>query len=407
MLNKVLLIICDGISDRPLKELNGKTPLEAAKTPNLDKLSELGISGLMHTIDVGIRPGSDVAHLSIFGYDPYQYYSGRGPFEAFGLGIDLKPGDIAFRGNFATVDETLTITDRRAGRIENTHSLVESLNRIHIEKVHFLVKEGTGHRAAVVLRGNGLSGKISDNDPHLIGLKAMDVYSLDNKPASKKTAKYINEFLKKAYEVLSKHPLNLERINKGFPPANYLLLRGAGEMPSLTPFSQKYGLKSACIAGAGLYKGIGKMLGMKVINIVEATGKPNTNIQAKIKAAISALKNYEFIFVHIKGADVLAEDGDFQGKKEFIEKIDKAMKPLINLDDVLVVITADHSTSSELKMHTSDPVPVLLSGWGVRVDDIAHFGERSAASGKLGFIKGAHLMKIILDLLGKAPLYGA
>lgn len=407
MLNKVLLIICDGLSDRPVKELNGKTPLEAAKTPNLDELARKGITGLMHTIDVGIRPGSDVAHLSLFGYNPYKYYSGRGPFEAVGLNMDIKAHDIAFRGNFATVDEMLTITDRRAGRIEKTHPLTESLNKIHIKGAHFIVKEGTGHRAAVILRGNNLSGKISDNDPHLIGLRVLDVYSLDNKPQSKKTATIENDFLKKAYEILLKHPLNLERIKKGLPPANYLLLRGAGEMPELTPFSQKYGLKSACIAGAGLYKGIGKMLGMKIINVFGATGKPNTDIPAKIKAAVKAFNEYDFVFVHIKGADVLAEDGDCQGKKEFIQRIDKALKPVMNLKNTLIVVTADHTTSSELKIHTSDPVPVLFSGEGVRVDEVTRFGERTAASGKLGFIKGEHLMRIILDLLGKAPLYGA
>lgn len=407
MLNKVILIICDGLSDRPIRELNGKTPLEAANKPNFDELAKRGILGLMHVIDVGIRPGSDVAHLSLFGYDPYKYYTGRGPFEAAGIGMDLKPGDIAFRGNFATVDETLIITDRRAGRVEDTGLLVEALNKIKINNVQFIIKKGTGHRAGVILRGKNLSGAISDNDPHLVGQKVLEVYPLKDDLNSKKTAKIVNEFLQKAYTVLTKHSFNQKRISQGLQPANYLLLRGAGEMPNFVPFPQKYGLKSACIAGAGLYKGIGKMLGMKVINIKGVTGKPDTNIAFKIKAAIKALKSYDFIFVHIKGADPLAEDGNYSGKKEFIEKIDKALNPLLKLEDVLLIITADHTTSSELKIHTSDPVPVLIWGDGVRVDDVVSFGERAAASGKLGFIRGEHLMRIILDLLGRAPLYGA
>lgn len=406
-MNKAILIICDGLSDRPIEELGGKTPLEAAVKPNLDELAKRGVNGLMHTIDVGIRPGSDVAHLSIFGYDPYKDYTGRGPFEVAGLGMDFQAGDIAFRGNFATVDENLIITDRRAGRIDQTNSLIEALSKIKVPKAKFFLKKGVGHRVGVILKGSNLSAKVSDNDPHLVALQVQKVYPLDNKLNSKRTAKIVNEFLEKAHQILSAHPLNQKRIQQGLPPANYLLLRGAGKIPSLTPFSQKYQLTSACIAGAGLYKGIGKILGMKIINIKKATGRQDSDLKAKIKTAIKALKNYDFIFVHIKAADSLAEDGDFLGKKNFIEKIDQAVAPLLKLKNTFIIITADHTTSSTLKIHTSDPVPVLISGPGVRTDHITSFGERAAASGKLGFIKGEHLIRIILDLMGKAPLFGA
>lgn len=406
-MNKAILIICDGLSDRPIDELGGKTPLEAAHTPNFDRLAKNGINGLMHTIDVGIRPGSDVAHMSIFGYDPYKYYTGRGPFEVSGIGMDFKAGDIALRGNFATVDQALIITDRRAGRVDNTQALIDALRQIKIPGVKVILKKGVGHRVAVIIRGKNLSSAISDNDPHLIGLKAQTVYPSDKKPQSKKTAKSVNEFLEKAHEVLKNHEFNKKREQSGIPAANYLLLRGAGEIPSLIPFSQKYGLKAACIAGAGLYKGIGKMIGMKVIEVSGTTGKMDTNVKNKIKTAISALKEYDFVFVHIKAADSLSEDGNFEGKKEFIEKIDREIKPLLSLKDTFVIITADHTTSSALKIHTSDPVPVVIWGKGVRTDHVDSFGERSAAGGKLGFIRGEHLMKIIIDLMGKAPLYGA
>ncbi len=406
-MNKAILIICDGLSDRPIDELKGKTPLEAAAKPNMDKLARMGVSGLMHTVDVGIRPGSDVAHMSIFGYDPYKYYSGRGPFEVAGIGMDFKSGDIALRGNFATVDEMMVITDRRAGRIEDTQVLIKSLLDIKIPGVKIFLKKGISHRVGVILRGKDLSAAISDNDPHLSFEKVQEVYPRDNKPATKRTAKLLNHFLNEAYEILKNHPQNKKRILSGLPPANYLLLRGAGNVPNLIPFSQKYGLKSACIAGAGLYKGIGKMMGMKIIEVPHATGKIDTNVNAKIKAAIDALLIYDFVYVHIKATDSLAEDGDWQGKKEFIEKMDKAFKTLTNLVNTFVVITADHSTSSALKAHTSDPVPVVIAGKGVRTDNVTSFGERAAASGKLGFIKGEHLMRIILDLMGKAPLFGA
>ncbi len=406
-MNKALLIICDGLSDRPIEELGGKTPLEAAKTPNMDYLSRHGINGLMHTIDVGIRPGSDVAHMSIFGYDPYEYYTGRGPFEVAGINMEFKPGDIAFRGNFATVDEMLVITDRRAGRIDDTKDLIDALSKTKIPGIQIFLKKGVGHRVGVIFRGKNLSSAISDNDPHLVGEKAQNVYPTDSKPESNKTAKLVNEFLDKSYKILENHPLNIKRKESGLLPANYLLLRGAGSVPDFIPFSQKYGLKAACIAGAGLYKGIGKMLGMKVIEVSKTTGKVNTSVEAKISASILALKTYDFLFVHIKAADSLAEDGNFQGKKQFIEKIDQAFGPLTKLKDTFVVVTADHTTSSQLKIHTSDPVPVLISGPGVRTDHISEFGERAAAEGKLGHIKGGHLMNIILDLMGKAPLYGA
>lgn len=406
-MNKAILIICDGLSDRPIDELGGKTPLEAALKPNLDELSRRGVNGLMHTIDIGIRPGSDVAHLSIFGYDPYTYYTGRGPFEVAGIGMDFKEKDIAFRGNFATVDPALTITDRRAGRIDNTQDLIEELTKIKIEGGRFIFKKGVAHRVGVILRGDDLSAKISDNDPHITYEKVQKVYPLDNKPSSKKTAKIVNRFLEKAYQVLAAHPLNKKRVQMGLLPANYLLLRGAGQVPNLIPFSQKYGLTSACIAGAGLYKGVGKMLGMKVINVSGTTGKEDSDISAKIKAAIKALNDHDFVFVHIKAADTLAEDGNFLGKKEFIEKIDKALAPTLKLTDTFIIVTADHTTASTLKMHTSDPVPIVIAGRGVRTDHVSSFGERAVAGGKLGFIRGEHLMKIILDLMGKAPLFGA
>lgn len=406
-MNKAILIICDGLSDRPIDELGGKTPLEAAKKPNLDYLATHGVNGLMHTIDIGVRPGSDVAHMSIFGYDPYKFYNGRGPFEVAGINMDFKIGDIAFRGNFGTVDEMMIITDRRAGRIDDTNELIKSLSKIKIKEAEFILKKGVAHRVGVILRGKNLSSAISDNDPHLIGQKVQEVYPLDTKPSSQNTAKIVNEFLTQAHKILSNHPLNKNRVASGLPPANYLLLRGAGEIPNLVPFSEKYGLKAACVAGAGLYKGIAKMVGMKIIEVAGTTGKADSDLNAKIKASIAALKDYDFVFVHIKAADSLAEDGNYLGKKEFIEKIDKALLPLLKLKDTYIVITADHTTSSTLKIHTSDPVPVVVFGKGVRTDSVTTFGERAVASGKLGFIRGEHLMKIILDLLGRAPLFGA
>ena len=406
-MNKVLLIICDGLPDRPIFELGDKTPLEAAYKPNLDKLASRGMTGLMHTVDIGVRPGSDVAHLSLLGYEINKYYPGRGPFEAAGLGLDLKPGDVAFRGNFATVDGNLKIIDRRAGRINDTRHFVKALDGMILSGAKVFVKAGVGHRAAVVFRGKNLDSRISDIDPHQEGVRIRKAKPRVNTSASKKTASLLNQFTQRTYEILSVQPLNQKRQKNGQLPANILLTRGAGMLPQIPSFYQKHGLKAACIAGAGLYKGIAKLLGMAIINVPSATGSPDTDVGAKIKAALAAFKKYDFVFVHIKGTDVLAEDGDFLGKKVFIEKIDKALLPLIKRDDLMIVVTSDHTTSSYLKIHTADPVPVLIAGKNLHTDQVISFGERSAVMGRLGHIQGRHLMPIILDFLGRAPLAGA
>lgn len=393
---KILLIICDGLSDRPVSELGGKTPLEAAFKPNLDMLALSGITGTMHTVDIGIRPGSDTAHLSIFGYDIPKYYTGRGPFEAAGLGMDIKKGDIAFRGNFATVNENLMVVDRRAGRIEKTQNLIKSLEKIKIPDVKIFIRKGLGHRFALTLRGKNLDGRISDTDPHETHKKVLLSKPLIENIKTKKTAKVVNNFTRQSFMILKNEPV-----------ANCILLRGAGTLRYIPSFTEKYNLKAACIAGGGLYKGIAKILGMDIIEVKGATGKPDTDVKTKINTALQLFEKYDFVFVHIKACDSLAEDGNFITKKAFIEKIDQALKPLTKRHDILTVVTADHTTSSKLKKHTADPVPVLITGEDIHTDHVTKFEERAVLTGGLGHIRGLNLMPIIIDLIGKAPLYGA
>lgn len=405
-MNKVLFIILDGLGDRPIKEFGGKTPLEAATKPNLDTLASEGVTGIMYPVDIGIRPGSDIAHLSIFGYDISKHYFGRGPFEAVGYGLELKEGDVALRGNFATVDDNFNVIDRRAGRIENTEKLAKLLNGMQIDKIKIYVKLGVGHRAAVVLRGQGLDGKISDVDPHQVNIKIFKSKPLVNCKRGEYTASIVNKFVKKSYQILSKQPLNKKRVEQGLYPANILLVRGAGKVIILPSFKEKYNLKAAAIAGAGLYKGIGKLMGMDALPVSRTTGKPDTNVDNKIKGALSAFKNYDFIYLHIKGADVLAEDGNFLGKKEFIEKVDRSLLPLLKKKNLLIVITTDHTTSCYLKNHTADPVPILIKGDNIYSDEVKSFDERSCAAGFLGHIKGKDVMPIIIDYLGLSKLIG-
>ncbi|MDP3623211.1 MAG: 2,3-bisphosphoglycerate-independent phosphoglycerate mutase, partial [Methanobacteriaceae archaeon] len=281
---KGIIMIIDGMADRPLKEMDNKTPLEAAKTPNMDEMAKIGINGIMDPIKPGIRAGSDTSHISILGYDPYQVYTGRGPFEAAGVGIEVMPGDIAFRCNFSTANEEGLIIDRRAGRIrEKTELLASSLNSIQLEgfeDIEIIFKESTGHRSVLVLRGSGLSDQVSDADPKKEGKAPKKIVGLDGSPEAEKTAQVLNKFVSESYNILKDHPLNLERIEAEEPPGNIVLPRGAGAVPDVQPFNEKYGLKSACIAETGLIMGIGKLAGMDIIEVEGATGGADTDLDS-------------------------------------------------------------------------------------------------------------------------------
>jgi len=258
----------------------------------------------------------------------------------------------------------------------------------------------------IIVRGKGLSSDLTDNDPHEVGKKVLAVRPTKNTKQARFTAKVINKFLSKAGEIVSKNPENKRRVKKGKLPANYVLLRGAGYCKKLESFEKKHGLKAACIAGGGLYKGIARFVGMDLINVKGATGTPSTNPKAKFKEAKKAFKKYDFIFLHIKGADSLGEDGNYEGKRKFIEKLDRDLAELKGLKSVIIVVTADHSTPCSLKAHSGDPVPILMHGPGVRVDDVKEFGERACAKGGLQRIKGKELITEMINLIGEAKLYG-
>ena len=400
---KGIIFVIDGMGDRPMKELGGKTPLESARTPSMDKMVTEGITGIMDTIRPGVRPGSDTAHLTLLGYDPYEVYTGRGPFEAAGVDVDVQPGDVAFRCNFSTADEDLTITDRRAGRIEvGTDKISETINQMKIDdNVEVIFKESTGHRAVLVLRGEGLSDQITDADPKHEGHKPKVVKPLDDTKEAKYTADVVNQFVEKSYEMLKDHPVNLERIENGENPANIVIPRGVGAVPEVESFEEKYGLKAACVAETGLIQGIGKLAGMDIIQIPGATGGIHTDIDSVHKHIIDTVKSdkYDFILVNVDGADEAGHDGDTIGKRDFIEKIDPIMKDLDEMDDIVLFVTADHSTPVSVMDHTGDPVPVFIKAPGLRVDDVTEYGERAAAKGGLCRIRGSDVMYIIRDLM--------
>jgi len=398
---KILLVILDGASDRPV---NGKTPLQLANTPNLDRIASMGISGIMDTIAPGIRPGSDVAHLALLGYDPYEVYTGRGPFEAAGAGIPVKKGDVAFRCNFATKRNNI-IVDRRAGRIRETNELVRAIQEdVHLD-VTFMFEKSAGHRAALAFRGKGLDPNVSDSDPKHDGEAVRDIIAL--KPEAERTARILNEFTKQAESILERHPLNAERIKAGKPPANTILIRGAGMVPDIKAFSENYGLKGAVIAATALVIGIGKICGLNYIETKGATGGTDSNINSKVKNAIDALKKHDFVLLNIKGTDEASHDGDAGEKIKFLNKIDDALAPIVDLENTLVVVTADHSTPVAVRDHSADPVPVMIAGPGVRTDNVRVYNEISAATGGLNRIRGVNLMPILMDLINKTKKFGA
>lgn len=408
---KALLLIADGLGDRPIKELGDKTPLEASQKPNLDKLAAQGECGIMDPIAAGVRAGSDTSHLAILGYDPYKYYTGRGPFEAAGIGMDVKKGDVAFRCNFTTVDDSMIITDRRAGRISSgTEQLAEAVNGMDIDGVQVIFKESVAHRGALILRAPGLGANITDTDPHHEGAKVLQCEAVDpSDEASAKTAKVVNEFVRRSYMILKDHPVNRERIAQELNPANIILPRGAGIGPHMQSFKEEYGLTAACVAETGLINGVARYVGMEITEVPGATGGADSNLMDMAKAIVDRLATVDFVLCNVKGADVGGHDGAPQVKIDVIKKLDEMVGYLMaNLpENSYMVLTADHSTPCELKDHSGDPVPIVFWGNGVRTDSVKSFDERSAAGGGVCRIRGIDVMKIVTQLMNVAEKFGA
>jgi 2,3-bisphosphoglycerate-independent phosphoglycerate mutase len=405
-----LLLIGDGLGDRPVPELDGKTPLEAAHTPTLDGLAAEGESGFMDPIGAGIRAGSDTGHLAILGYDPYKYYPGRGPFEALGIGMDVQRGDLAFRCNFSTVDENFIVLDRRAGRIsEGTKELAGALNGLEFEGVTCFFKESIAHRAALVLHGPDLGDQISDVDPHETGLKVLEAHGPEGDPASQKAARVLNAFVRKSYEILNNHPVNVRRREQGLPPANIALARGVGKSPDLPPFNELRGVKSACIVEVGLVKGLGRYLGMDVIDVPGSTASLDTDTEAIGQAVVEALKDHNFILCNVKGPDVAGHDCNVRGKIEIIEKIDRMVDQILRGVDgrLILLFTGDHSTPVTYGDHTGEPCPILIWGPTVRRDLVTRFGETAASQGGVGRIRGLDIVNILTSYMNVQEKYGA
>ncbi len=418
---RAVIVIMDGVGDRPIKELGWRTPLQVARKPNLDLIADLGITGLYDPIAPGVRPGTDTGHLAIFGYDPIKYYPGRGPLEAVGTGLELRPGDVALRANLATVKEVgneLVVIDRRAGRIrgKDAEELVKYLASSirEVDGVEVLIAHGTEHRVSIVLRGEGISPKITDTDPGTAkeGRPVAEAKPLDSSDEARRTASIVNRIVRMSYELLKNHPVNRERIRRGLLPANIVITRGAGSVPKdLRPFKEYHGVSAYLVCEEDTVLGIGKILGIEGEVPPGATGNLDTNIESILKSALKALdKGYEVVFIHVKGPDIAGHDRNWWGKVEIIEKIDWLVGELlksIDLSSDLIALVADHSTPCYARDHTGDPVPIAIAGLGVRRDEVRYYDEVSCARGALGRIRGVDFLNTILDLMGRRKKWGA
>lgn len=403
MKRKVILAIADGVGDRPIESLNNLTPLQAANTPWLDLLATNGQSGLVDIVNPGFPVGTDLGHMVLFGYDEKDY-PGRGPIEAFGRGIKMQPGDVAFRANFATVDDNMNLIDRRAGRIRSkTDQLAKSLSGLIIEDVQFIVKEATEHRALVIMRGEGLSANVSDSDPKIIEgeVSYNEVMPLDNTNNASKTARIINIFYKKSHEILNNHPINQERVQNGLLPANLILTRGAGIVPKLEKITEKFGFDGAVIAAEGTVLGVSRMAGFDIVTDDSFTGNLDTNVIKKAGLALIANELNDFVAINVKAPDLMGHDNEPQKKVQAIEMFDEMIGHLYrNLpSNTLLAVVADHSTPCERMEHSGDPVPALIYGPGVRVDRNNAYNEIDCMYGGIGRIKGNDFINTLFDYM--------
>jgi len=386
--SKIVFLLMDGLGGLAHPE-TGKTELESAHTPNLDRLAREGICGLADPVSLGVTPGSGPGHLALFGYDPLQFGIGRGVLEALGIDVTLEKGDVAARGNFCTVDENGLVTDRRAGRIPNEKcvELCQQLSQVRIGDAQVFVYPVKEHRFVAIFRGEGFIPDLGDTDPQQVGVVPDKVVALS--PGAQKAGDAANEFVDQARKVLANQH-----------PANMVLLRGFAHHPQFPSVGEIYKLKAAAIAVYPMYRGLAKLVGMRVLEC-------GTSIEAEFDALVEHYAKYDFFFVHVKHTDSAGEDGDFQRKVDIIEQVDAVLPRLTALNPEVVVVTGDHSTPALLKGHSWHPVPLLLHSEWCRTDDVAEFGERACARGSLGRFPLCQAMPLALAHALKLTKFGA
>jgi 2,3-bisphosphoglycerate-independent phosphoglycerate mutase len=411
---KAIFIVLDGLGDRPTPILGGKTPLQAATKPTIDSLATQGSSGIIDVVAAGVPAGSDVAHLHLFGYDYESDYPGRGTLEALGVDLPVGPGDVAFRGNFAHIDAQQTVLDRRAGRdIPDADEFIDALNGLAIDgypDVEIRFKHSTEQRVGVVLHGPGLSSAVSDVDPGKNGYQVKTCIPLDGTAEAERTAGIVNVVIPEIQRILGPHPANTIRENEGRPFVNAILFYGPGTGKDVVKFQDRYRISAACVTGNGLIRGLCSYLGIENLPCEGATGTFTTDLVAKMDVALDALRDHDFVFIHVKATDSCGHDRQSEKKRDFIERFDGALAHLLETYDLsknFLALTGDHSTPATAGEHTGDPVPFVLAGPTVIRDGLTCFDETGSARGYFSRFNGKCLMPIILNKLDKLEKFGA
>jgi len=386
--SKIVLMSLDGLAGLPHPD-TGRSEMETARLPNLHTLAARSACGLIRHVAPGITPGSGPGHLGLFGYDPLQYQVGRGVLEALGIEFELRPGDVAARGNFCTVDAQGLITDRRAGRIasEAAVTLADRLRTIRLPGVEVFVEPVKEHRFVLVLRGPHLSGRLSETDPQAVGVAPLPVIAQE--PAAAATAELVNRFIADARQLL-----------RDATPANMVMLRGFDKLPDLPQFPRVFGLRAAAIAAYPMYRGLARLVGMEVL-------KTGATFSDEIATLRQHWDSYDFFFVHYKDTDKAGEDGDFTAKVAALERFDAALPSVLELAPDVVIVTGDHASPSILAGHGWQPVPVLIGSRYCGADPVTQFTERACAAGTLGLMPSNALMPLVLANALRLTKFGA
>jgi 2,3-bisphosphoglycerate-independent phosphoglycerate mutase len=399
---KYLLVVGDGMADYPIPELHNRTPLQAAHKPNMDAIAAKGRNGLLRTVPDDLKPGSDVAILSVLGFDPKQFYTGRGAFEAAARGIQLKENDVAFRCNLITEKDGI-LADYSAGHITSREAsqLIEAVKKACEKPGEIEFYSGLDYRHFLILRNSPLSLQVECTPPHdAVGTEISTVLPKTTSPEAEKTANLLKEAILKSKEILESHPVNIARQKAGKKPGNMIWPWSGGKKPSMPSFKEKYGLKAAVISAVDLVKGIGIYTGMKVVNVPGATGREDTNYEGKADYALKALEDNDLVFVHVEAPDEAAHAKDYRLKVKTIEDFDKRLlgRILNGLKEpCAVAVLPDHPTPIRIGTHTKDPVPFAIKSPLLEPDDVQKFDEFAAKKGGFGLVEQEGVMPLLVS----------
>lgn len=398
---KYILILADGVADLADDRYDNHTPLTLAKKPNIDALCKKSRCGLLETVPAEMPPGSEVANMSVMGYDVREVYQGRGVLEAASIGVTINEGELAMRCNLICIENGI-IKNHSAGHISNEEAsiLMEDLRKeLETDIVKFF--PGVSYRHLLVIKGGNTN--IYCTPPHDVPGTEFDKVLVKAKNAEgEKTAELMNDLILKSQEILSKHPINIERVKKGKDPANSIWPWSQGYKPKMKTFTEQYGISGAVISAVDLLHGIGKYAGFKSIHVDGATGLYDTNYEGKAKAAVDALKEVDFVYLHVEASDEAGHEGDFELKTKTVEYLDQRVVKYVveetaKMDeDVAIAILPDHPTPCKLRTHTHDPVPFMIYNPKVEGDSVAKYDEASAENGSYGKLIGNEFIKTFL-----------